>query len=156
MDMTPGHPTHIWLEAAAAGTYLGACSEYCGVQHAWMRIRVIVQPQADFDAWQQKQIQAPQPPTTGEALQGAQVFRRLTCVNCHTIAGTEANARVGPNLTHVASRQTLGAGILENTASNLARFLSNPHSVKPGILMPNTKLSDSEVNALVAYLEGLK
>lgn len=156
MDMTPGHPTHIWLEADAAGTYLGACSEYCGAQHAWMRLRVIVQPQVEFDAWQQNQLQAPQAPTTGEALQGIQLFKQLTCINCHTIAGTEANARIGPNLTHVASRQTLGAGILENTTSNLARFLSNPHAVKPGILMPNMKLSDSEVNALVAYLEGLK
>jgi cytochrome c oxidase subunit 2 len=156
IDMTPGHPAQIWLEANALGTYLGVCSEYCGTEHAWMRFVVIAQSQADFDTWQQKERPVPLIPTNDEAARGAEMFQNMTCVNCHAIAGTEAKARIGPDLTHVASRQSLGAGILENTPSNLARWLTNPQAIKPGILMPNMKLSDSEVNALVAYLEALK
>jgi cytochrome c oxidase subunit II len=156
MDMVPGHSNYIWLEANTAGTYLGACSEYCGTQHAWMRIRVIAQTQAEFDAWQQIQLQIPSTPITGEAAQGAELFQRMTCANCHAISGTPADARVGPDLTHLASRQTLGAGVLENTSSNLAKWLANPQAVKPGILMPNMKLTDEEINLLLAYMENLK
>jgi cytochrome c oxidase subunit 2 len=156
MDTVPGHPNTIWLEADRAGIYLGACSEYCGTQHAWMRIRVVAQPQADFDEWQQEQLRIPATPTVGEAARGAQIFQGRTCANCHAIAGTIANGRIGPDLTHIGDRQTIGAGVIENTPSNLAKWLANTQSVKPGSLMPDMRLSDSEVNALVAYLEGLK
>jgi cytochrome c oxidase subunit 2 len=143
IDAIPGYPNHIWLEADTPGTYLGTCAEYCGAEHAWMRIRVIAQPQADFDAWQQQQLQAAPVPTTGEAAQGARLYN-------HVIQP------VGPNLTHVASRETLGAGILDNTPANLAKWLTNPQAVKPGVHMPNLHLTDAEVNALVAYLESQK
>ncbi|MGE5446269.1 MAG: cytochrome c oxidase subunit II [Ignavibacteriales bacterium] len=156
MDTVPGHPNTIWLEADRAGIYLGACSEYCGTQHAWMRIRVIARLQSDFDLWQQEQLHVPTTPTVGEAARGAQIFQERTCANCHAIAGTRADARIGPDLTHLRDRQTIGAGVIENTPSSLAKWLANTQSVKPGSLMPNMRLSDSEVNALVAYLEGLK
>jgi cytochrome c oxidase subunit 2 len=156
MDMVPGHPNHIWLEAHEAGTYLGACSEFCGVQHAWMRLLVIAQPQSEFEVWQQQQLQIPQTPTTGEPAQGAKLFQQLTCVNCHTIAGTAAQAKAGPDLTHLTSRDTIGAGILENNSANLTRWLADPQAVKPGNHMPNFQLTEAEVNALVAYLEALQ
>lgn len=156
MDATPGHATHMWLQADEPGTYLGTCSEYCGTQHAWMRIRVIAQPQAEFDAWMQQQLQVPAIPTTGDAADGAKFFQSSTCANCHTIAGTDADGRVGPDLTHIAGRETLGAGVLENTPDTLATWLKDPQAVKPGVKMPDFKLSDGDVQQLVAYLETLK
>ena len=155
-DMVPGHPNHIWLQADTPGTYLGACAEYCGEQHAWMRLRVIAQPQAEFDAWQQQQRQAPAAPTSGDAAQGVQEFQEHTCANCHAIAGTAATARAGPDLSHLASRQTLGAGVLQNTPDNLMKWLADPQVVKPGNHMPSLRLTDAELRALVAYLETLK
>jgi cytochrome c oxidase subunit 2 len=156
IDATPGHPAHLWLEADSPGTYLGTCAEYCGVQHAWMRIRVMAQPQAEFEAWQQAQLQIPPTPASGDAAQGAQLFQGLTCSNCHAIAGTPAQAQIGPDLTHLASRGTLGAGVLDHTPANLARWLKNPQAIKPGSHMPNLNLTDTQVNQLVAYLEALK
>lgn len=156
IDATPGFTTYIWLQADEPGTYLGTCSEYCGLQHAWMRIRVIAESPPAFDTWLQQQAQIPATPTSGLAVQGAQLFQSLTCGNCHNIGGTGAKARIGPDLTHLGSRQTLGAGILNNTADELAKWLTNPQAVKPGIHMPYLRLSPTEVNALVAYLESLK
>ncbi|HBY95973.1 MAG: cytochrome c oxidase subunit II [Ardenticatenaceae bacterium] len=156
MDATPGHPVLLWIEVDRPGTYLGACSEYCGVQHAWMRLRVMAQPQGEFDAWLAQQQQVPAAPAGGETARGAQLFQDKTCVNCHAIAGTQAEARVGPDLTHVASRETLGAGVLENTEANMARWLKDPQAVKPGNHMPDMRLTDAEVRALTAYLETLK
>jgi cytochrome c oxidase subunit II len=155
-DAVPGHPNHIWIEADTPGTYLGACAEYCGEQHAWMRLRVIAQPQAEFDAWQQQQRQAPAAPTGGDAAAGALVFQQHTCVNCHTISGTGARADAGPDLSHVASRQTLGAGVLANTPDNLIRWLADPQAVKPGNHMPSLRLTEADLRALVAYLETLR
>ena len=148
MDAIPGRPNHLWLEADTPGTYLGTCAEYCGTQHAWMRIRVIVQPPAEFDAWRQQQLQAPTIPS-GEASQGQKIFTQKTCVACHTRG-------IGPDLTHVGSRETLAAGVLENTPANMARWLKNPQAVKPGSYMPNFNLTDAEVKALTAYLEASK
>jgi cytochrome c oxidase subunit 2 len=150
MDAVPGHPNHIWLEADTPGTYLGSCAEYCGLEHAWMRIRVIAQPQAEFDAWEQEQFQTPTIPATGDAALGKQYFTKLACVACHV------DQPIGPDLTHFGSRETLGAGVLENTPANLARWLHDPQAVKPGVHMPNLNLTDAEVNALVAYLEASK
>ncbi|MBA3945965.1 MAG: cytochrome c oxidase subunit II [Herpetosiphonaceae bacterium] len=156
MDMVPGHTNELLLFADTPGTYLGACAEYCGTQHAWMRIQVIAQSQAEFDSWQQAQARGAAVTADAAANQGAQRFRQLTCSSCHAIGGTGANAQVGPDLTHIASRNTLGAGIIENTPDNLARWIANPHAIKQGVLMPNLQLSDADVRALVAYMEALK
>jgi cytochrome c oxidase subunit 2 len=149
IDLVPGHINHIWLSASKTGTYLGACAEFCGVQHANMRIRVIAETQEDFDEWQKEQLRVPSMPTTGKAAQGAKLFQEKACVNCHLTG-------VGPDLTHLPSRQTLAAGALVNTPENLAKWLKNPEKFKPGSYMPNLKLTDAEVSALVAYLEALK
>jgi len=156
MDAIPGHPNLFWLQADVPGTYLGTCAEYCGAEHAWMRIRVIAQSEADFDGWSEHQMEIPAQPSAGDAEQGARLFQQFTCANCHTISGTPARADIGPDLTHIAERQTLAAGRLENTPSNLDRWLSDPQAVKPGIHMPNFELTTDQVRELTAYLETLK
>jgi cytochrome c oxidase subunit 2 len=156
IDAIPGHPNRVWVEADTPGVYHGTCAEYCGLEHAWMRITVFAQPEAAFDRWLKVQQALPAPPGGGEAALGQAVFRAETCVNCHRVAGTDASGTVGPDLTHVAGRTTLGAGVLENTPANLSRWLANPQVVKPGALMPDLKLTTSDVRALTAYLETLK
>jgi cytochrome c oxidase subunit 2 len=154
MDMIPGKTNYLWVEPETPGTYLGACAEYCGAEHAWMLVRVIVQPQAEYDAWLKAQA-LPQPaPNGGDAARGAQVFQQLTCASCHAIAGTQAGAQVGPNLTHLGSRETIGAGVLTNTPENLATWLRDPQAVKPQNHMPNLQLSEDDIRALVVYLES--
>ena len=156
MDMIPGHTNWLWVEPTQTGTFLGACAEYCGAEHAWMRIRVIVQPQAEFDAWLRQQTQVAVAPTGGDAAQGAMLFQQQTCASCHAIAGTGANSQVGPNLTHFGSRDTIAAGVLDNTPDNLAKWLKDPQAVKPDSHMPDLQLSDDQIRALIAYLEAQK
>lgn len=156
IDLIPGHPNHIWIIANEPGVYLGACAEFCGTQHANMRIRVIAQSEEDFKKWERQQLAVPRTPRSGVAGKGAKLFQEMACMNCHTIQGTAASARVGPNLTHLTDRETIGAGVLINTPENLTKWLANPQKYKPGSLMPNMKLSDTEVQAIVAYLEALK
>jgi cytochrome c oxidase subunit 2 len=156
MDLVPGQTNYMWLEADRPGVYTGACAEFCGVQHAWMLVRAIVQPQAQFDAWQRQQLHKALTPSGGLAAQGAQLFGQLSCANCHAISGTPYQARIGPDLSHVGSRQTLASGLLVNTPANMARWLRNPQAVKPGSHMPNLQLSTGQVGALTSYLEGLE
>jgi cytochrome c oxidase subunit II len=164
MDAIPGRLNKFSFTAFEAGTYSGQCSEFCGIQHAMMRNLLIAQSQGEFDAWvlQQRSIPAFAQPTPAPGAQeslaqrGAQVFANGACVTCHTIRGTAAQAKVGPDLTHVDSRQSLAANTLTNTPENLARWLRNPQAVKPGNLMPNLNLSDQDIAALVAYLDSLK
>lgn len=151
MDAVPGHPNATWIAADKPGTYLGACAEFCGVQHAWMRLRVIAQPQVEFDAWLQGQAGAITQPATDEAKKGALIFNERTCANCHALDGKALRPNVGPNLAHLDTRETLGAGVIDNTPQNLASWLQDAQAIKPGCLMPNLKLSSDEVQALVAY-----
>ena len=156
IDAVPGHPNHIWIVAGKPGVYLGACAEFCGVQHANMRIRVIAESEEEFKEWEKQELVIPSTPRYGLAGEGAKLFEEKACMNCHTISGTAAAARVGPNLTHLNDRQTIGAGVLTNTPENLNKWLTNPQKYKPGSLMPDMKLTPEEVDALVAYLEALK
>jgi cytochrome c oxidase subunit II len=156
MDAVPGHPNHIWLEADHPGTYLGICAEFCGNEHAWMRFQVIAQTADEFATWLQAQLQVPATPTSPDAQRGQKLFVERTCSNCHAVAGTPANQRVGPDLTHVASRRMLAAGAVENTSANLARWLHDPNIFKPNSNMPNLQLPQGEIRELVAYLETLK
>jgi cytochrome c oxidase subunit 2 len=149
IDIVPGHPNRLWIEADRGGTYLGVCAEFCGNEHAWMRFLVIADPPDKFAAWMKEQeAVAPEPVTPDERL-GEKIYRDRICTNCH-LRG------VGPDLTHIASRRTLAGGALENTPANLAAWLHDPDDFKPGSNMPNFKLSDNEVRALVAYLETQK
>ena len=156
MDMIRGHPNFVWLQADRAGVYEGACSEFCGDQHAWMRFLVIAEPEPQYKRWLDSQAR----PTEGAANDIAQAGRNLffaqTCANCHAIAGTSAFATAGPDLTHLAGRRLLAAGLLDNTPQNLARWLRNPQQIKPGCQMPDFNLNEGQVTELVAYLEGLR
>jgi len=156
MDIIPGIENKSWIAADNAGTYFGACAEYCGQEHAWMRIRVVAQTPGAFAEWEKEQLAVPATPTEGEAGEGAKYFQELSCASCHTIRGTAAEARIGPDLTHVASRETLAAGRLDNTPANLAKWLLEPDLVKPGCHMPNLHLPRQQQDALVAYLETLR
>jgi cytochrome c oxidase subunit 2 len=156
MDAIPGRTNHIWLQADTTGTFRGACYEFCGTQHAWMRLRAEAQTQADFDAWQQAQLVKPAPPEAGVAAEGATLFRDLACDKCHAIAGLTEDVQIAPNLTHFASRATLGAGIMENNTANVTTWLTNPQAVKSGSHMPNFNLQEADVKRLVAYMETLR
>ncbi len=155
IDLVPGHPNYIWLVAGKPGVYLGACAEFCGDQHANMRIRVVAESEEDFRKWIDAQLVVPPAPSQGIAGDGARLFQTKACMNCHAIQGTAAQARVGPDLTHINQRETLGAGVLTNTPENLSKWLMNPQKYKPGSYMPNMKLSNEEVKSIVAYLEAL-
>lgn len=155
IDAVPGRASYIWLEADTPGTYDGTCSEFCGAQHTWMRFRVVAEPEATFDAWLQRQAQSP-PEPSGVAAEGARVFQSKKCADCHAVSATDTVvSRKGPNLAHLAARQSLG-GILRNTPDNLALWLTNPQAAKPGNRMPDTALSADERSALLAYLESLQ
>jgi cytochrome c oxidase subunit II len=156
IDAIPGHTNHMWIVAGEPGLYIGVCAEFCGTQHANMHIRVIAQTEEEFKVWETRELVIPPTPRSGLAGEGARLFQDKACMNCHTILGTAAAARVGPNLTHLNNRQTIGAGVLTNTPENLKKWLTNPQIYKKGSLMPNMKLSPAEVEAIVAYLEALK
>lgn len=152
----PGKPNHIWLQADTPGTYLGMCSEFCGTQHAWMHFLIVAEPEADFAAWQEAQLKPAAAPQSALAGRGLALFQQTSCINCHTINGTMARGKAGPDLTHFASRRQLGAGIATNTSENLHRWLANPQQVKRGALMPDFKFTDEQVAELAAYLETLQ
>ncbi|MBI3954404.1 MAG: cytochrome c oxidase subunit II [Chloroflexi bacterium] len=155
-DVVPGRVNKLQFTPNTTGTYYGQCVELCGASHALMRMRAIVQTQEDFDAWVKGNRTPPTAPTGAEAQRGADVFAKGACVACHTIEGTPGKGTVGPNLTYFGSRTTLAAGIMPNTAENIARWLRDPAAVKPQAKMPNLNLSEHDISALVAYLSSLK
>lgn len=155
-DVIPGRYEFLKVRADRPGVYLGQCVEFCGVSHANMRLRAVAHEPADFARWLEAQQQAaPEPPAGSLAARGKEVFMAQPCFGCHTIKGV-SQGRIGPDLTHVASRSTLAGGILKNDAENLAAWLRDPPGEKPGSIMPNLNLSEDDIRALVAYLETLK
>lgn len=156
MDAVPGRDGYIWLEANKPGRYQGMCSEFCGAQHAWMHFVVVAETEADFSSWLRSQSQPAAQPSGGAAAEGARLFLEKKCGDCHAISGTAANGGKGPDLTHLLSREFLGAGIAKNTPETLALWLTNPQAAKPGNRMPDPHLSDSEASQLAAYLGTLR
>jgi cytochrome c oxidase subunit II len=155
-DLIPGKISTIWLQADKPGVYRGQCAEYCGLQHARMAFWVVAEPQDQFNAWRQNQTQTSIPPATDSQKRGQQVFLTSTCVMCHAINGTPAGSNIGPNLTHIGSRNTLAAATLSNTREHLAQWIVDPQRFKPGNRMPQNNLSDQDLQALVDYLASLK
>lgn len=155
-DLIPGRPNVTWIQADRPGVYRGQCAEFCGFQHAHMGLLVIAEPPERFRAWAEAQRQSSVPPRTPLQVRGKQLVERLPCANCHTIRGTQASGKLGPDLTHVASRRTLAAGTMPNTRGHLGGWILDPQSVKPGNLMPPTAMSSEEMNAVLAYLEILE
>ena len=155
-DLIPGKDNSLWLQADTPGVYRGQCAEYCGQQHAKMGFLVIAQRPDSFASWLSRQRDTALTPTTELARRGQEVFLASSCVMCHAIAGTPAGSRVGPDLTHLASRRTIAAGTLPNTLGNLAGWIIDPQKIKPGTRMPPNQLKPADLQALLAYLETLK
>jgi cytochrome c oxidase subunit II len=155
-DLVPGHPTDIWIEADKPGIYWGDCGEYCGYQHAQMRIAVVAEPVEKFQRWLDAQRQSAAEPANYMQTLGKNVFLHSSCPMCHAIQGTTASGMVGPDLTHVASRQLLAAGAIPNAPGHLAGWIVDPQKIKPGARMPQNNLSPQDLRALLEYLESLK
>jgi cytochrome c oxidase subunit 2 len=154
-DTIPGRTNTMTLQADEPGIFRGQCAEFCGLQHAHMAFFVIAETDAEFRSWLATQGQPAATPSGGDAANGLQVFLHSTCTGCHTIRGTEASGTVGPDLTHVASRQTLAAGTTPNDAASLGEWITDPQGVKPGAVMPPTTLDAEQLRDLVAFLETL-
>jgi cytochrome c oxidase subunit II len=159
-DMIPGETTHLRFTADRPGVYEGFCAEYCGIQHARMRFRVIAQPPEEFDAWLARLGEPAVRPQEGTAARGREVFVEVGCASCHVVRGTvETRAAAGiaaPDLTHFASRTTLGAGILPNSRGELGGWLLDPQAAKPGNRMPPIAVPPEDLHALLDYLEALE
>jgi cytochrome c oxidase subunit 2 len=155
-DLVTGHPTKVWIRADRPGTYDGQCAEFCGMQHAKMRLSVVAEEPAKFDTWLKAQQRNAAIPQTEEEKRGYAVFMSGTCIMCHNISGAPASGQVGPDLSHVGSRPRIAGAYLENTRSNLVRWILDAQHIKAGSRMPQHHLSDEEVNAIAAYLESLK
>lgn len=176
VDLVPGETNVLTLSADEPGTYWGQCAEYCGLQHAWMRLVVVAHEEPEYAGWLEAQARPAEVadpadgdsgdtwdgaagPGTGPASEvaaGREIFMSSSCVYCHTIAGTEARGTLGPDLTHLASRQIIAAGVLPNDRESLTRWIESPQDVKPGNAMPDTDLDDDELDDLIAYLESLE
>jgi cytochrome c oxidase subunit II len=154
-DLIPGYATTLVLQADVPGTYAGQCAEFCGYQHAHMRLAVIAETPERFAQWQRAQREPARPASSAAERRGQEVLLALSCVLCHTIQGTRAAGKVAPDLTHLASRQTIAAGTLPNTRGHLAGWILNPQSIKPGAKMPPTPLGADDLQALLSYLESL-
>ena len=153
-DVIPNRENRMWIEPMEPGIYVGNCAEYCGMQHAHMMLRVIVHTAEEFEKWvaEQKQSSADDP----QARAGRDVFFATACINCHSIKGTQAMGTFGPDLTHLMSRETLGAGTVPNTAEKLRAWVRDPQTIKEGCNMPNMQLTENELDQIVAYLLTLK
>ena len=167
VDVVPNNKNTMWIMAEEAGEFLGRCAEFCGVSHANMRFRVIAQPRAEFDAWLAAQAADATEPVEPLAVEGKGLFEgNAQCWACHTVAGSQrARGTKGPNLTHLASRGHIAAGLLENNQGNLTKWLKDPDGVKPANIMardaavysdPDKRLSMADISALVAYLQSLR
>ena len=155
-DVIPGQVNDAWIMAEQPGVFDGYCAEYCGMEHAHMALRVVAEDSANYEHWLAHEAADAVPPTSPAAVRGAQVFMASPCAGCHEIRGTPAQGIVGPDLTHVAGRRTIGGGLLPNTAGNLAGWIVDAPSIKPGTMMPAMALSGPDLQAVLAYFETLK
>lgn len=156
MDMIPGGNNYLWVTIQKPGIYEGTCSEFCGEQHAWMRITVIAQRPADFNNWLAAHNTDASQPKNPLAATGEALFMKASCSNCHNIRGQKAHGVEGPDLTHFASRQTMLSGMMANTTANVERWLTDPQKIKPGAHMPRFIFKNDSIRALTAYLSQLK
>jgi cytochrome c oxidase subunit 2 len=155
-DLIPGHPTSTWLRADREGRFRGQCAEFCGYQHAHMRLDFVAETPEKFEAWIASKRANGTEPANESQQRGQQVFLQNQCITCHAIQGTNARGTVGPDLTHFGSRTLIAAGALPNTPGDLSAWIANPQDTKPGVKMPASNFSPGDLNALVEYLESLK
>jgi cytochrome c oxidase subunit 2 len=155
-DLIPGYSSTLWFKADTAGVYRGQCAEFCGLEHANMAFYIVAEAPENYVAWRSLAGTPHGPPADSGAINGQRVFMSSGCPLCHSIAGTDARATVGPTLSHLKSRLTIAAGTLPNTRANLASWIADPAAIKPGVRMPAFPLKPVERDAIVAYLETLK
>jgi cytochrome c oxidase subunit 2 len=157
VDLIPGHPNYVQIVASHPGNYTGQCAVFCGEQHAHMRLLVVAQSDAEYQSWKQGQLKPADPPQSVEAQAGEQIFLGGPCSMCHQVRGTPAGGHVAPDLTHIASRQFIGADSFPNNTAYLESWATHAQSLKPGCLMPDlTQFSGVQLRELVAYLQQLK
>ena len=155
-DLIPSRITTEWFEADTPGRYRGQCAEFCGLQHAHMAMWVVAEPPAQFEAWMAHQLDRAPAPSDPVTQRGQEVFLAHACVLCHTIRGTPAAGQVGPDLTHLASRISIAAGTLPNTMGNLAGWIADPQTIKPGNHMATVPVDSEDMQPLLNYLESLQ
>jgi len=153
-DLIPNHPNQMWIEPRETGLFLGQCAQYCGTQHGMMLLRIYVDSRPEFDRWLKEQATLAR--ADDAFAEGRKIFEQTACINCHAVAGTAANGRFGPDLTHLMSRETLGAGVVPNTPENLRRWIRRPDDFKPGSLMPPMGLTEQQLDAVTTYLASLR
>ncbi len=153
-DVIPNRENHMWIQPTEPGLYVGQCAEYCGTQHANMLLRVYVHAPDEFERWARDEARAAAVDPAAAA--GRELFLTTACINCHTVRGTVANGRFGPDLTHLMRRVTLGAGVAPNDAEHLEQWILDPDHLKPGVLMPAMGLDEHGVDQLVAWLLTLE
>jgi len=156
LDLIPGQNNELTFAANRPGVYRGQCAEFCGLQHAFMGFRVIAEPDQDFAAWRARQLQPALRSEDALVTEGERVFLNNGCILCHTIRGTSAGGRMGPDLTHIGGRSAIASDTLPNTVGYMAGWIADPQAVKPGNYMPSVPLEGGDLNALVHYLEALK
>jgi cytochrome c oxidase subunit II len=157
VDMIPGRTTRLVVEPTRTGAFRGACAEFCGESHALMAFSVEVMEPAAFEQWLGQQATGAKAPATPEAARGQELFGQVGCGACHAVRGTAAEGSIGPDLTHLAGRATLAAGILPNDRDALVRWITQTETIKPGSRMPSFEaLPGEHVEAIAAYLEGLE
>ena len=153
-DLIPGRVNATWFQTDQPGLYVGQCAEYCGTQHAKMLLRVIVDSPRDFDSWLENERKPAAEEPDGSA--GRAAFLSQSCVNCHRVRGTPARGTYAPDLTHLMRRETIASGMVPNTPENLRRWVENPHTIKPGCLMPAFRLTSRGYDDIVSYLLTLR
>ena len=155
-DLIPGRDNALTFTVDKPGTYRQQCAEFCGLQHAHMAMLIVAEPAEAYQNWRHAQLVEPAAPTEAAEQRGRQAFLAKPCAACHTIRGTQASGTLGPDLTHVGSRQYIVAGILPATRGSLAAWIADPQTIKPGNNMPMVPLTADELNDLCAYLASLK
>jgi cytochrome c oxidase subunit 2 len=153
-DLIPNRVNSMWIDPRETGLFLGQCAQYCGTQHAKMLLRIYVQSRDEFDRWIREQSQPAQ--ISDVASEGRRIFETTACINCHTVSGTVASGKFGPDLTHLMSRETIASGVAPNTREALRLWIKNPDAIKPGSRMPAMDLNDRDLDAVTAYLATLR
>ena len=156
MDVVPGRNNHLWVNITKSGEFVGACREFCGSEHAWMRIKVFAEEESVYQFWQAENIKTANLPADEQAMTGLLLFQSRSCGSCHRISGTPSVASVGPDLSHLFSRSTMLSGMMPMNEQNLHAWISDPQLVKPDAKMPNFIFSKDSVDAIVHYLTQLK
>jgi cytochrome c oxidase subunit 2 len=155
-DAVPGHTTALWIQADRPGTFKGQCTEFCGDGHADMLITVVAHPQNDYATWAKSAVDEQNRLRDPRTAKGRETFLANACVGCHTVKGTIAAGKVGPELTHIASKKDIAGVLSPVNAENLHKWIKDPKAVKPGTQMPTLGLPDQTIDDIVQWLLTLK